>query len=105
MKVVKINNFTDVFPLRVTCKRVVDKYGFSYGCEKDFCGSELEVDAADIKKHKWFKYPCFEGIDYGVVCPICKNFIPISMNEIPRTVREACEEFRFNTGNSKVEMD
>ena len=74
MKVIKVNDFSDVFPLRVTCKRVVDKYGFSYGHEKDFCGSELEVDAADIKKHEWFKWPVFEGTDYGVICPICKNF-------------------------------
>ena len=43
MKVLKTGNFNDLFPLIVKCERVVDKYGFSYGNDKDFCGSELEV--------------------------------------------------------------
>ena len=99
MKVIKVNNFTDVFPLRITCKRVIDKYCFSYGHEKDFCGSELEVDATDIKKHNWFKYPCFNGTDYGVICPICGNFIPVNVNEIPSKVRKEAEEISLNSKN------
>ena len=56
MKIIKENKFNHVFPMKVTCKRVLDEYGFSYGDEKDFCGSELEIDSEDIKKHRWFKY-------------------------------------------------
>lgn len=49
MKIIKKNNFSGIFPMKIACKRVVDEYGFAYGKREDFCGSELEVDADDIK--------------------------------------------------------
>ena len=97
MKVIKENNFSDIFPIKVKCERVVDAYGFSYGKEKDFCGSELEVDVKDIKKHRWFKYPDYEGVDYGVVCPVCGKFVVIDKNKIPNKVSNDAEEIRLNT--------
>lgn len=95
MKVIKENNYSDVFPMQIKCKRVVDKYGFAYGKEKDFCGSELEVDAEDIKKHGWDKYPDYSGTDYGVVCPVCGQFVVIDKNKIPKTVLNNAEEIRL----------
>lgn len=92
MKVIKENNFTDIFPIKVTCKRVTDEYGFAYGKKEDFCGSELEIMADDIKKHKWSKYPDYSGIDYGVICPVCGQFISINENKIPKYVIERAEE-------------
>ena len=96
MKVIKENNFTNVFPMQVKCKKVVDTYEFSYGKEKDFCGSELEIDAEDIKKHKWFKYPDYEGVDYGVICPVCGKFVVIDKDEIPIKILKNAEEIFFN---------
>ena len=95
MKVINEKNFTDIFPMRIICKRVTDCYGFAYGEEKDFCGSELEIDAIDIKKHSWFKYPDYEGIDYGVVCPICGKFIVIDEKEIPKKALDDAEEVKL----------
>lgn len=96
MKVVSESNFSGIFPMRVKCEKVVDMYGFSYDSQNDFCGSELEVDAADIKRHGWFKYPCFKGIDYGVICPVCGQFIAIDENRIPKRVRNGAEEIRLS---------
>ena len=99
MEVLKTGNFNDLFPLIVKCERVVDKYGFSYGKDKDFCGSELEVLAADIKKHNWDKYPNISGTDYGVVCPVCGKFIPINIDRIPEKIIRDAQEFRFSDSN------
>ena len=92
MKVVKENKFENIFPIKIKCRRVVDAYGFAYGKTNDFCGSELEVEVEDIKKHKWFKYPNYSGTDYGVRCPICNQFIPIKEEDIPKTIKERAEE-------------
>lgn len=92
MKVIKENNFTNAFPMKIICKRVVDRYGFSYGDEKDFCGSELEINAEDIKKHGWFKYPNYTGVDYGIICPVCKQFVVMQKDKIPSKVLNNAEE-------------
>ena len=92
MKIIQKNYFLHTFPLKIKCERVTDSHGFSYGEEKDFCGSELEISAEDIKKHNWFKYPVYEGTDYGVKCPVCGQFIVIDRNKIPKTIKENAEE-------------
>lgn len=86
MKIIKENHFSSVFPMRIKCKRVVDRYGFDYGKKNDFCGSELEIEASDIQKKEWFKYPDYSGVDYGVTCPICGQFIVIDGFVIPQSV-------------------
>lgn len=86
MKIIKEDNFSNTFPMRIRCRRVVDEYGFAYGKEKDFCGSELEIEIEDIKKHEWFKYPCYEGVDYGAICPVCGKFIVVDKKVIPDKV-------------------
>lgn len=80
------------FPKQIQCKRIVDKYGFAYGKDHDFCGSVLEIDVEDIKKHKWFKYPDYKGVDYGVICPVCGKFVVVNENEIPNKVLRDAEE-------------
>ena len=92
MKVIEENRFSDIFPMKIKCKRVVDEYGFAYGKKNDFCGSELEIESGDIKKHKWSKYPDFSGTDYGVVCPICGQFIVIGEDVIPKYILKSAEE-------------
>ena len=92
MKVIKENKVPNAFPRRITCRRVVDMYGFDYGREYDFCGSELEIDADDVKKHSWSKYPDYSGIDYGVICPICGQFIVVDKDYIPRYVLDSAVE-------------
>lgn len=96
MRVVIKRNYNHIFPMRIKCSQVIDKYGFSYGKMKDFCGSELEIDTEDIKKHKWFKYPNYEGIDYGVKCPVCGKFIVINETKIPQSILENAEEISLS---------
>ena len=89
MKIIKNNqNFDNVFPMTITCARVKDKYGFTYGAEVDFCGSELEIEASDIRRRDWQKYPDYSGTDYGIVCPVCGNFIPIDRDKIPQKIKD-----------------
>ncbi len=92
MKVIKKGNYNNVFQMKIICQCVVDKYGFSYGKVNDFCGSELEIEATDIKKHKWYKYPDYSGIDFGVVCPVCGKFIVVDTHKIPIGVLDNAEE-------------
>ena len=92
MKVIKKNNYNNVFPMKIVCHQVADKYEFVYGKENDFCGSELEIEAEDIKKHKWDKYPDYSGTNYGVVCPVCGEFIPIDICKIPARILNDAEE-------------
>ena len=94
MKVIKQNYFPNIFPMQIKCEKVVDSYGFSYGEEKDFCGSELEVSAEDIRKHNWFKYPNYEGTDYIVICPVCGQFIAINRDIIPNHIKDNAIEIR-----------
>jgi hypothetical protein len=96
VKVINLVGNYGVFPMRVTCKRVVDQYGFAYGEEKDFCGSELEVVEDDIKQHPWFKYPYYEGTDYGVICPVCGKFIVIDEHSLPVGVINKAEKIRLH---------
>ena len=53
MKIIKRGNFSNVFPMKVKCECIKDKYGFAYGKSKDFCGSELEITEEDIAKREW----------------------------------------------------
>ena len=102
MKVLERNKSFGVFPMLVICQRVADKYGFSYGKENDFCGSKLEIEAEDIKSHDWDKYPDYHGTDYGVICPVCGQFVVIDEKLLPVSVMEKASKFRFSelrTGN------
>ena len=92
MKVLKERHFEHSFPMKVTCRRVVDAYGFAYGKEADFCGSDLEVEESDIMKHSWEKYPDFSGVDYGVFCPVCHKFIPIDNKLLPASTKKNAPE-------------
>lgn len=96
MKIIKRGNFNNAFPIQVECKRVEDEYGFGYGDKKDFCNSLLEVEETDIKKHKWFKYPNYSGEDYGVICPVCGNFVVIDKSKLPCTVIATAKEIFLN---------
>ena len=92
MKVIKENHFENTFPMRIQCKRVVDCYGFVYGNTADFCGSELEIEAEDIKKHPWSKYPDYSGLDYGVKCPVCGKFVVVDSKLIPEKIKKEAKE-------------
>lgn len=64
------------FPIKVRCEQVVNEYGFTYGDKQDFCGALLEVELTDLRARHWDKYD-YQGVDYGVECPICNKFIPM----------------------------
>lgn len=95
MKILKANKFSNIFPMTIKCKLVKDEYGFGYGEEKDFCGSELEIESEDIVKHRWEKYPDYNGVDYGVRCPVCGQFIVIDKKVIPDQILENAKEVRL----------
>lgn len=95
MKVIK-NNKVLGFPRQIVCEQEIDKYGFCYGKAVDFCGSILEIDAEDIRKHPWHKYPDYKGIDYGVICPICGQFISIPSNTLSKQLQESAPEIRVS---------
>lgn len=92
MRVIEEGNYGNVFPMIVECKRVVDEYGFAYGDTKDFCGSKIEIEMEDIKKHKWNKYPDYNGTDYGFICPICGKFVVVDKNKVPKKVLDESQE-------------
>jgi len=92
MRIIEEGNFGNVFPMVVKCQRVVDRYGYGYGDAKDFCGSKIEIEREDVKKHKWFKYPDDKGTDYGFICPKCGKFVAIDINKIPKQVLDDAEE-------------
>jgi len=98
MKVLVKGNYEHVFPMEVKCRRVVDKYGFDNGKEADFCGSVLEVDAEDIVKHPWEKYPDYSGVDFGVICPVCKRFVQIKTDSIPKLIQDAAKKVSLDRG-------
>lgn len=95
MKVIEKGNYLNVFPMRIRCRQVEDMYGFAYGSKVDFCGSELEIEADDIKKHEWSKYPDYSGVDYGVVCPVCGMFVVVDKKTIPAAVLTKAKKIRI----------
>lgn len=97
MKIIKNNKtYSNIFPMRIVCERVEDENGFAYGDIIDFCGSELEIEASDIKKHSWEKYPDYKGIDYGVKCPVCGMFIVVDKRYIPLYIQKNAPEISVN---------
>lgn len=78
------------FPIKVKCEQITDEYGFTYGDKKDFCGALLEVEMTDLRAKYWDKYPNYRGVDYGVECPVCKKFIPIT--NLPAYIIERIEK-------------
>lgn len=93
MEIIKRGNYGSVFPMEVTCKKVTDKYGFGYGKAADFCGSILKIDAEDVYKHSWSKYPNYSGVDYIVMCPVCGKFIVLDEEVLPDRVKHSAREF------------
>lgn len=77
------------FPMKVTCHHTSDAYG-GYGNKVDFCGSDMEVEAEGIVKHK--------GTDYGVICPVCGMFTTIPTESIPMQVRDIAPEVSLDKG-------
>ena len=100
MKIIetKQEHITNMFPMKVNCHYNADAYGFGYGDKKDYCGSVVEINASDICKHPYFKYPDISGVDYGYICPVCKHFVVIPSKDIPVEVMHAAPEISVVNG-------
>lgn len=92
MKVLNERHVSDYFPMKFTCQEVKDTYGFSY--DGNFCGSELEIEEEDLFKREWFKYPDYNGIDYGVFCPVCGSFVVVDVSSVPKCILEKCKDYK-----------
>ena len=90
MKIIKDNSKSS-FPRQITCERVEDKNGLAYGAYADFCGSIIEIEAEDVKKHSWAMWDD-SGVDYGVICPVCGKFIAIKEDTISCYIKEKALE-------------
>lgn len=95
MKIIENNSGKNSFPRRVTCEVVCDRYGYTYGNKNDFCGSILEIEVSDIKKHEWSKYPDYKGVDYGVICPVCGKFIMLDSDSLNSIIKSEAPEVVF----------
>ena len=93
-----------VFPMKVRCEHKVDKDGLSYGNKPDFCGRLLEIEESDVKKHPWFKYPDNRGVDYGIVCPVCRMFTTIDADKLPKQLKDNAKEIYLERGMYKGDM-
>ena len=100
MKILERKNehISNVFPIKCKCHYQKDGYNLRYGDAKDYCGSELEIDASDIVKHPYSRYPNISGDDYGYICPVCKHFIPIDIKNIPVEVMYNAPEISVVNG-------
>jgi len=57
------------------------------------CNSMLEINADDLVKRKWFKYPDYEGIDYGFICPICGCFTNLDEKNLTKYLRDMAKDY------------
>lgn len=92
MKVIE-NNSNKSFPRRIVCKMVRDKMGYSYGNINDYCGSVLEIEASDIKRHNWSRYD-ERGTSFIVICPVCGGWIEIEPDTLTSTTKAEAEEIQ-----------
>lgn len=93
MKIIENNSHKSDFPRRVTCEFARDKDGYYYDEHNSYCGSILEIVAADIKKHHWRKYD-EGGTSYVVVCPVCGCWIEIDANTLNSNIKANAEEIQ-----------
>ena len=70
--------------------------------EKVPCGSTLEINAEDIYKRGWFKYPDYDGTSYGFVCPICGCFTDIDENILSKHLKNMAKEYGKNYSLNKL---
>lgn len=94
-----------VFPMQIVCRHQVDREGYSYGSKADFCGRPLEIEEGDVKKHPWSKYPDYHGVDYGIICPICRMFTTIDEDKLPKHVKENAKEIRLTRGRYEGSLE
>jgi len=65
------------------------------------CGSLLEINANDLIKRAWFKYPDDGGTDYGFICPICGCFSEINKNLLTEHLKNMAKDYdEVNNNNN-----
>lgn len=92
MKIIE-NNLLTGFPRRITCEFTRDKDGYYYDECNSYCGSILEIETSDIKRHHWRKYDA-SGTSYVVVCPVCGCWLEIDSNTLSSTTKAEAEEIQ-----------
>lgn len=90
MKIIENNSGKNSFPRHVTCEFTRSPDGYYYDERNSYCGSVLEIEATDIRKHHWQKY-YDSGDSYVVVCPLCGCWIELDPNTLPKAVKEKAE--------------
>lgn len=90
MKIIEDNYTTANFSRRITCEFARSPDGYYYDEGNNYCGSVLEIEASDVKRHNWAKY-YRAGTSYVVVCPLCGCWIELDPDTLPRVVKEKAE--------------
>lgn len=62
------------------------------------------ISADVVKKHPWFKYLGDSGVDYGIVCPVCRMFTTIDADKLPRQLKDNAKEIHLERGMYKGDM-
>jgi hypothetical protein len=76
-------------------KRIVNCTGGDWNQgDKVPCGSTLQIDSNDLIKRKWFKYPDYEGVSYGFICPVCGCFTNLNENELPDHLKIIAKDYK-----------
>ena len=90
------------FPMKIKCRNNFYKH-YPGICKTDFalkkpCKSVLEINEHDVKAHsfKLITLPPYEMkeysiIAYGVICPVCGEFIVLNENKIPNAIKEKAQ--------------
>jgi hypothetical protein len=78
-----------------TWKLQIDCNGLNWRQEgKVSCGSTLELTKNDILRREWFKYPDYEGLNYGFICPICGCFTEIKDELLPDGIKTLAKDYK-----------
>lgn len=93
MKIIENNSHKNGFPRRVTCEFTRSADGYYYDERNNYCGSVLEIESTDIRKHHWQKY-YDSGDSYVVVCPVCGCWIEIDPHTLSCNIKANAEEIQ-----------
>ena len=71
----------------------VDCTGGEWRDDKVPCGSTSSINATDLVRRKWCKYPDDNGVDYGFICPKCGCFTNIDEKNLTKDLKTMAKDY------------